>query len=176
MERLLQKFLESDVIVEVRGKVKKFSEEDSYLYQFVTEPGPLNFVEEKAAEEPAKSPLGKHPRTKLELYDGTLIANEYAFVKCNDSLKKPRRSAVNKLAVFDVNTQSTKLSPSQVAEVWKELTLARYSPRSVVGLGGCDVPCSPPADCCVWWSCRHWMVCLLMMQLMVSTLCTMSIL
>lgn len=132
MERLLQKFLESDVIVEVRGKVRKFNEEDGYLYQFVTEPGPLNFVEEeseKAAEEPARSLLGKHPRTRLEPYDGTLIANEYAFVKCSENLaKQPRRSATNKLAVFDVNTQSTKLSPSQVAEVWKELTLARCSP------------------------------------------------
>ena len=169
------------MIVEVRGKVRKFSEEDSYLYQFVTEPGPLNFVEEeseKAAEQSARSPLGKHPRTRLEPYDGTLIANEYAFVKCSASLaKQPRRSATNKLAVFDVNTQSTKLSPSLVAEVWKELTLARYSPGSGVSLAGCDVPWSPPpAGCCVWWSCQHWMVCLLMTQLTVSTLCTMSIL
>ena len=168
------------MIVEVRAKVRKFSEGDSYLYQFVTEPGPLNFVEEeseKTAEEPARSPLGKHPRTRLEPYDGTLIANEYAFVKCSESLaKQPRRSATNKLAVFDVNTQSTKLSPSQVAEVWKELTLARYSPWSGVRPAGCDAPCSPPADCCVWWSCRRWMACLLMMLLMVSTLCTMSIL
>ena len=130
--RLLQKFLESDVIVEVKGKLRKFSEEGGYLYQFVTKSGPLNFLEDETvgegSEYPGQSPLGKHPRSKPVPYDGTLIANEYAFVKCGEGpsqSKQPRLSGISKLAVFDVNSQSTKLPPAQVAGVWKELTLAR---------------------------------------------------
>lgn len=131
VERLLQKFLESDVIVEVRGKLKKFSQEGGYLYQFVTKSGPLNFLKDGTeGESSGQSPLGKHPRSKSVPYDGTLIANEYAFVKCDDGPSKPKQprlsgAGASKLAVFDVNSRSTKLSPVQVAGVWKELTLAR---------------------------------------------------
>ena len=119
MEKLLHKVLQSDVIEEVRGKLSQFSEDTGYLYRFVTEPGPFNFL-----ESPRKSPLGKHAPS----YDGTCITNEYAFIKCDDGeevTKKARSSVVNKLAVFDVNSQTLKLSPQQLAGVWKEFTLSR---------------------------------------------------
>lgn len=117
VERLMQKFLESDVIREVSGKVTRFQED--LLYQFVMEPGPLNFVEEHV-----RSPtLGKRGRE----YGGTCFTNEYAFLRCeNESsvgVKQARRSA--KLTVFDVNSKSSKLPAVVVAQVWKELTLAR---------------------------------------------------
>ena len=120
----MQKFLESDVIKEARGKLRKFDLDSAHLYQFVTEPGPLNFVEG------LQSPLGKHRRGD-EDYDGTCITNEYASMK-NDSSegvvqpKRHRSSVAGKLAVIDCNTQGTRLSPSQVAGIWKELTLARF--------------------------------------------------
>ena len=44
MEKLLQKFLESDVIEEVRGRQRTFREDGSHLYRFVTEPSFLNFI------------------------------------------------------------------------------------------------------------------------------------
>lgn len=102
----MQKFLESDVIKEVRGKLRRFDLESAYLYQFVTEPGPLNFVEE------LQSPLGKHRRGSEEGYDGTCIANEYAFMKHDDSsegvgqAKRHRSSLAGKLAVIDANTRA----------------------------------------------------------------------
>ena len=123
VEKLLHKFLQSDVIEEVRGKLRKFNEDSGYLYRFVTEPGPFNFLE----EEVPCSPLGKRTRS----YEGTFITNEYAFMRPDsrdgslDSKRAKKSSVVSKLAVFDVNTQSTKLSPSVIAGVWKELTLAR---------------------------------------------------
>ena len=119
----MQKFLESDVIKEVRGKLRKFNQDSAYLYQFVTEPGPLNFVDVPL------SPLGKHRRGD-DNYDGTCITNEYAFMRSDvgegGQAKRHRSSVAGKLTVIDANTQGTRFSPSQVASVWKELTLARF--------------------------------------------------
>lgn len=90
--------------------------------------------------------------TTVPDYSGTCFTNEYAFLRCdqveemeegeteNDPMiigtspiKKCRNdsSVTKKLAVFDVNSQTTKLSPAQVATAWKEITLARYSTISV---------------------------------------------
>ena len=104
--RLLQKFLDCDVIRDVRGKLTKFDAEGSTLYCFVTEPGPLNFVDDMNTSQgtcscPAspvrpRSPLGKHTRPLrgvLQSYssecDDTLFTNEYAFLRCdNDSMSE----------------------------------------------------------------------------------------
>ena len=98
--RLLQKFLDSDVIRDVRGKITKFDAEGSTLYCFVTEPGPLNFVEDMdtsgchSSPSRPRSPLGKHTRPKgklasKELSEDTLFTNEYAFMSSgNDSMSE----------------------------------------------------------------------------------------
>ncbi len=121
VEHLMQKFLESDVIENVRGKTTRKFQED-HLYQFVREPGPLNFVEEKEVQ----SPLGKRGRG----YSGDCFTNEYAFLRCNEEdsessegVKRSHKST--KLAVFDANSKTTRLPAAVVAGVWKELTLAR---------------------------------------------------
>ena len=43
---LLQKFLQSDVIEDARGKDMDHFESGSHLYRFVKMPGPFNFVDE----------------------------------------------------------------------------------------------------------------------------------
>lgn len=43
---LLQKFLQSDVIEDARGKDVHQFESGSHLYRFVKMPGPLNFLDE----------------------------------------------------------------------------------------------------------------------------------
>lgn len=128
VEKLMQKFLESDVIQEVKGKLRKFDEDGSYLYRFVTVPGPLNFLDDPP------SPLGKRERSGAS-YDGTYITNEYAFMRGEEGEspgqpKRPRNPVISKLCVFDVNSHSGSLSPSQVAGTWKELTLARSASTS----------------------------------------------
>ena len=101
--KLLQKFLDSDVIRDVRGKLTKFDEEGSTLYCFVTEPGPLNFVEDMdtsschSSPSRPRSPLGKHMRpmnimegreedSSQQMADDTLFMNAYAFL--NDSMNE----------------------------------------------------------------------------------------
>ena len=181
MLKLLQKFLDSDVIQDVRGKLTKFDEEGSTLYCFVTEPGPLNFVEDVESPSRPKS-LGKHTRpggeemeslsVVMKQCDDTLFTNEYAFLRCgNESMsesvaeetsgggsrggeddsddvvlgspmKKCRsdslvaskfnlqRMAVESRDSSSGNIESSvshlvQLTPSQVAGVWKDLTLNR---------------------------------------------------
>ena len=103
MLKLLQKFLDSDVIRDVRGKSTKFDEEGSTLYCFVTEPGPLNFVEDMdtsschSSPSRPRSPLGKHMRPAIvvengedesnqQMCDDTLFMNAYAFL--SDSMNE----------------------------------------------------------------------------------------
>lgn len=103
MLKLLQKFLDSDVIRDVRGKSTKFDEEGSTLYCFVTEPGPLNFVEDMdtsschSSPRRPRSPLGKHMRPAIvvenadeesnqQMCDDTLFMNAYAFL--SDSMNE----------------------------------------------------------------------------------------
>ena len=103
MLKLLQKFLDSDVIRDVRGKLMKFDEEGPTLYCFVTEPGPLNFVEDMdtsschSSPSRPKSPLGKHMRPAIvventeedsnqQMCDDTLFMNAYAFL--SDSMNE----------------------------------------------------------------------------------------
>lgn len=99
--KLLQKFLDCDVIRDVRGKLTKLDTEGSTLYCFVTEPGPLNFVEDMDTSQSTRScpgspirpmsPLGKHTRPLRRVLqscssecDDTLFTNEYAFLRCNN--------------------------------------------------------------------------------------------
>ena len=49
--KLLQKFLESGVIEDAKGKDRRAFEDGSRLYRFVTSPNPLNFIEEEEEEE-----------------------------------------------------------------------------------------------------------------------------
>jgi len=135
--KLLQKFLSSQVITEVRGKGCEFEEDSNFLYKFVTEPGPFNFVEDP-------SPSVKRGRANSLLleppssgFEGACFANEYATMSLGVSPVKPGISPLKKsrsencigkhLAVRDINTgQSTKpLTQAQVAATWKEVTLAR---------------------------------------------------
>ena len=111
MLKLLQKFLDSDVIRDARGKSTKFDEEGSTLYCFVTEPGPLNFVEDMdtsschSSPSRPKSPLGKHMRPPVivvengeensnqEICDDTLFMNAYAFL--SDSMNESTSVVTN---------------------------------------------------------------------------------
>lgn len=107
VEKLLQKFLTSDVIEEVRkgktktndvieevrkGKTKNFTEADGNLYKFVTRPGPFNFVGDENST-PCKdkwrsfrpatpgTSLGKRKRRRGEnmaVGEGTCFSNEHA--------------------------------------------------------------------------------------------------
>ena len=142
--KLLQKFQQSDVIKEVRGKQQEFSQDNSCRYSFVTEPGPFNFVEETSA---CMSSLGKRERStscnvreerqpregeeEEEEYGGVFFTNPHALTKVqeeadNERERKGVRRKSARLALVDANSGTTKPSPSQVADIWKELTLARY--------------------------------------------------
>ena len=134
--KLLQKFLSSDVITEVRDRLSHFEEDTTYLYKFVTEPGPFNFIEEKVELPRPLSPVGKRDRCN-SLYmetepTGACFTNEYAFNNEGmviSPLKKSRSEGClsQPLGVRDVNIQDIRktLSPAQVAETWKEVTLSR---------------------------------------------------
>ena len=170
-EKLLQKFVTSDVITDVKGKLNKFDEEGGHLYQFVTTPGPLNFIEEEPHNSTTNSSttshsplpmlsractprlLGKRNRARKENQDpperggegrgkggGTCFTNTYAFMESESSsqemevgspVKKSCSDgsvAASRLAVIDMSyTLSGKLTPAQIAGVWKELTLTRYA-------------------------------------------------
>ena len=141
--KLLQKFQQSDVIKEVCGKQQEFSQDNSCRYSFVTEPGPFNFVEETSA---CMSSLGKRERNtscnvrgerqpregeEEEEYGGAFFTNPHALTKVqeeadNERERKGVRRKSARLALVDANSGTTKPSPSQVADIWKELTLARY--------------------------------------------------
>ncbi len=138
--KLLQKFLSSDVITEVRDRLAHFEEDTTYLYKFVTEPGPFNFIEEAIELPRPLSPVGKRERCN-SLYmdteptgfdDGACFSNEYAFdneAMIVSPLKKSRSEGClsQHLAVRDLNIQDVreKLTPAQVAATWKEVTLSR---------------------------------------------------
>ena len=141
--KLLQKFQQSEVIREVRGKQHQLTEDSSCRYSFVTEPGPFNFIEEEN-ETDTKSPLGKRDRSRsctvrserakenVGTGGGAFFANSHILSKIDESTKEEmgkgggmgrRKSA--RLTLVDVNSGVAKPSPSQVADIWKELTLAR---------------------------------------------------
>ena len=160
VEKLLQKFLDSDVIHEVRGKLRKFEKDPGYFYCFVTEPGPLNFVDNIEMMSPQRptSPLGKRGREQEQenddlqnmSYDGACFTNAYAFIRCDDneatmtgaasememgspvkkcrsncSVKSNKSDSSVASRVFTHNPATSSLATSQVASVWKELTLNR---------------------------------------------------
>jgi hypothetical protein len=137
--KLLQKFQQSEVIREVCGKQHQFTEDSSCRYSFVTEPGPFNFIEEPSL---CVSPLGKRDRSKScvtrsykakenprERVGGAFFANSHALMKISEDAEEDRKGGGRRksprLSVVDVNSGMLKPSPSQVAEIWKELTLAR---------------------------------------------------
>lgn len=83
MEKLLQKFLSSDVIEGVKGKCQEFRNDSCSLYRFVTQPGPFNFVDTprkpEAKSATPSSSLGKRKRGERKVSsDCELFANEYA--------------------------------------------------------------------------------------------------
>ena len=141
--KLLQKFQQSYVIKEVRGKHHQFSEDSGRRYSFVTEPGPFNFIEEPSTVE---SPLGKRERSsscsvargsgvresQRRAVRGSFFMNSHALGKVEEvdgegegvGGGKGRRKTA-RLQLVDVNSGAVKPTPSQVADIWKELTLAR---------------------------------------------------
>lgn len=87
VERLLQKFLTSNVIEEVKGQLHDFKEDNCYLYRFVTQPGPFNFVEDENSTPKSErvamsvipgSALGKRRKMSTDSFDGTWFSNEHA--------------------------------------------------------------------------------------------------
>ena len=140
--KLLQKFQQTNVIKEVRGKYHQFSEDSSRRYSFVTEPGPFNFVEEPST---VGSPLGTRERSSScsavvrgectresrrgAIRGSTFFGNAHALSKVEEEEedgaggKGKRKKA--RLTLVDTNSGAGKPSPSQVAEIWKELTLTR---------------------------------------------------
>ncbi len=134
--KLLEKFLSSDVIFEVRGRGTSFEEDSTSLYKFVTEPGPFNFIEEDTGISPPKEERSSSCCSAMETesYDGTCFSNEYACEKeesmiIGSPLKKSRSEGClsKHLTLRDINVQnvSEKLSLAQVAATWKEVTLSR---------------------------------------------------
>ena len=91
---MLQKFLDSDVIRDVRGKQTRFDAEGSTHYCFVTEPGPLNFVEDmdtsgcSSSPNRQRSPIRKHTEQISTEFSDTLFTNEYAFTRSDDSMSE----------------------------------------------------------------------------------------
>jgi hypothetical protein len=138
--KLLQKFQQTYVIKEVRGKHHQFSEDSSRRYNFVTEPGPFNFVEEPST---VTSPLGARERSSScsavvrgectresrrgAIRGSTFFGNAHALSKVEEDGggggKGKRKTA--RLTLVDTNSGAGKPSPSQVADIWKELTLTR---------------------------------------------------
>ena len=58
---------------------------------------------------------------------GAVFTNSYALSKIDEDVEdgKGVRKKSARLSVMDVNSGTTKPSPSQVADIWKELTLTR---------------------------------------------------
>ena len=145
--KLLQKFQQSNVIREVRGKQPQLTADSNCRFSFVTEPGPFNFIEETT------SPLGKRDRSSTcttrgvrskenHRGSGAFFANSHALIpggreRLGEEGKGvgPRKTA--RLALVDVNSGTIKPSPSQVAKIWKELTLARSVCLSKKIMWGC---------------------------------------
>ena len=123
MEKLLQKFVQNEVIMDIKRKDKGFSE--STYYQFVTEPSALNFVDDTPRREGTMDNEGLGTGEK----DGLCIVNEYAFTQCtNTSFAKIKDfGMVNQMCVEPQTfcSEDCRLAPDQAAAVWKEMTLAR---------------------------------------------------
>ena len=68
----------------------------------------------------------ENPRERV---GGAFFANSHALKKISEDTEEERKGGGKRksprLSVVDVNSGMIKLSPSQVAEIWKELTLAR---------------------------------------------------
>ena len=114
MITLLQKFLESDVIEDAKGKeVYKF-DEGTHLYRFVTRPSLLNFLEDSTKGE--KSDL--------------CISNPYAvlgMVTTNEDIDIERVSSSERLPSADpIPTAKYNVSQTQTASIWKESVLSRF--------------------------------------------------
>ena len=135
------------MIREVRGKQHQLTDNSSCRFSFVTEPGPFNFIEETS------SPLGKRERSSSCLVRGerskenpkgggadTFFANSHTLTKIHEESggegKGGWRRKSARLSVMDVNSGAIKPSPTRVAEIWKEVTLARFVCVCERGVGG----------------------------------------
>lgn len=96
--KLLQKFVSSNVIEEVRGRSRNFKHDNCCLYCFVTQPGPFNFVDEtstpnkRGPKKIATPTLGKRKRREPKLpsdEDCALFANEYASMSFDEYALSP---------------------------------------------------------------------------------------
>ena len=111
---MLQKFLESDVIEDAKGKELYKFDEGAHLYRFVTQPSLLNFLDDSAKGE--KSDL--------------CISNPYAVLgmaTANEDIDTESMSSSERLPSADpIPTAKYNVSQTQIASIWKELTLARF--------------------------------------------------
>ena len=114
MITLLQKFLESDVIEDAKGKELYKFDEGTRLYRFVTRPSLLNFLDDSA----------KGEKTDL------CISNPYAVLgmaTTNEDIDIERVSSSERLPSADpIPTAKYNVSQTQTASIWKELALARF--------------------------------------------------
>ena len=125
MEKLLQKFVQNEVIVDIKRKDNGFSE--STYYQFVTEPRALNFIDDTPKP---KGATDDRPAAGMEENEGLCIANEYAFAQCSYSSLAKTRDLVMADQMYEEPRSlagAWKVAPEQVAGVWKEMTLARWA-------------------------------------------------
>lgn len=126
METLLHKFVQNEVIVDIKRKDNGFTE--STYYQFVTEPRALNFVDE--TPKPKGATHDRPAAASTEENEGLCIANEYAFTQCSySSLAKTRNLGMADQMYEDPRSLAGawKVAPEQLAGVWKEMTLARWA-------------------------------------------------
>ena len=111
---MLQKFLESDVIEDAKGKELYKFDEGTRLYRFVTQPSLLNFLDDSAKGE--KSDL--------------CISNPYAVLgmaTANEDIDTESMLSSERLPSADpIPTAKYNVSQTQIASIWKELALARF--------------------------------------------------
>eukprot|EP00731_Ephydatia_muelleri_P017979 Em0011g19a len=134
VEKLLQKFVQNEVIVDIKRKDNGFSE--STYYQFVTEPRALNFIDDTPKP---KGATDDRPAAGMEENEGLCIANEYAFAQCSYSSLAKSGDLVMADQMYEEPRSlagAWKVAPEQVAGVWKEMTLARL--LQVVELSSLD--------------------------------------
>lgn len=83
-----------------------------------------------------------------------MFTNSYALTKIDEDVEDGRgvRKKSARLSVMDVNSGTTKPTPSQVADIWKELTLTRWVVAMYGMLGANLVACtiSTLKSCCRW--------------------------
>ena len=156
MEKLLQTFVQNEVIVDIKGRDKSFSE--STYYKFVTEPNALNFVDDTPKRNGNACTDKRTGENALgtEENEGLCIVNEYAFTQCsNASIANMKGLADHAYEEPRRANGAWKMAPEQVAAIWKEMTLARC-----VTAQTCAHACETlyPAGCCRWWSSLHWTV------------------